>query len=206
MKTDKHITTTLVEKVKVIGFENINIHKFGNDLTISGMMFSRGKDLYFLPFADIDYSHMRMNMVTSDKVDWNKLMFQLDNVETVVHAKDEDERLIKIVVRKAQRRIEEKVVWNVFRRDNYTCQYCGKNDIPLTIDHIIRWEELGQTVEDNLITSCKKCNNTRGNMEFGEWLFCDYYLARVSTNTDFHNHKMYDKAKVLPLREYKRKR
>ena len=25
----------------------------------------------------------------------------------------------------------------VFRRDNYTCQYCGRRDVSLTVDHVI---------------------------------------------------------------------
>jgi hypothetical protein len=193
--------------VNVVGFENINIHKFGNELTISGMIFSKGKDLYFLPFPDVDYSHMKMHMITSDTLDWNKLIYQLDNVETVVKAKDENNKLVKIIVRKSQRKLEEKIVWNVFRRDRYTCQYCGRLDVPLTIDHIIRWENMGQTVEDNLISACKKCNNTRGNMEFEDWLKSDYYLEHCK---DIHmqrwNKEAFEKAKNLPLREYKRNR
>jgi len=206
MKTDKHITTTLTEHINVIGFDNINIHKFGNELSISGMIFSKGKDLYFLPLSDIDFAHMKLHMVASDKSDWDKLVFQLDNVETVIKAKDENDRLVKIIVRKSQRRLEEKIVWNVFKRDKYTCQYCGKDDVPLTVDHIVRWENLGQTHEDNLITACKKCNNKRGDMEMNEWLVSKYYLDRVPIEFIDKNLKALDKAFELPLREYKRNR
>ena len=190
--------------IPVIGFENIDIMKFGNELRISGMIFSKGQDLYFIPVPNTDY--MRLHIVEADKDDWDKLVYQLDNVETVVHAKDENGKLEKIIVRKSQRRLEEKIIWNVFRRDNYTCQYCGKNDVPLTVDHVVRWENMGQTHEDNLITACKKCNNTRGNMEIGDWLKCNYYIERVPIKFISSNLASLDKAFELPLREYKRKR
>jgi 5-methylcytosine-specific restriction endonuclease McrA len=34
---------------------------------------------------------------------------------------------------------------------------------------------MGASVEDNLITACRKCNKTRGNMLYEDWLNSDYY-------------------------------
>lgn len=51
---------------------------------------------------------------------------------------------------------------NVFKRDGYTCQYCGdKNE--LTIDHLIPKAKGGKTIWNNLVTACKKCNSSKGN-------------------------------------------
>jgi len=52
---------------------------------------------------------------------------------------------------------------NIFKRDNHKCGYCGRGDLPLTIDHIIPKARGGSDVWDNLVTACTKCNNLKGN-------------------------------------------
>ncbi len=50
----------------------------------------------------------------------------------------------------------------IFRRDNYTCQYCGRRGVRLTIDHVIP-KRLGGTVSwENLVTACAECNHRKG--------------------------------------------
>jgi len=53
----------------------------------------------------------------------------------------------------------------VFRRDNYTCQYCGKKHDPkgLTCDHIIPKSRGGTTEWTNIVTSCIRCNHKKGD-------------------------------------------
>jgi len=51
---------------------------------------------------------------------------------------------------------------NIFKRDNFECQYCGtKRD--LTIDHVIPRAKGGADTWTNLVTACKKCNAKKGN-------------------------------------------
>jgi 5-methylcytosine-specific restriction endonuclease McrA len=50
----------------------------------------------------------------------------------------------------------------VFRRDNYTCQYCGRNDMDLTLDHVIPRRLGGKHSWDNLVTACRVCNHRKG--------------------------------------------
>lgn len=52
---------------------------------------------------------------------------------------------------------------NVLRRDNNRCQYCGRTDLPLTIDHIVPRSQGGGDTWDNLVTACTKCNNKKAN-------------------------------------------
>jgi len=52
---------------------------------------------------------------------------------------------------------------NIFRRDGYRCQYCGRNDLQLTLDHVIPKSRGGEDRWDNLITACKPCNTLKGN-------------------------------------------
>jgi 5-methylcytosine-specific restriction endonuclease McrA len=51
---------------------------------------------------------------------------------------------------------------NIFKRDNFECQYCGtKRD--LTIDHVIPRAKGGRDTWTNLVTACKKCNAKKGD-------------------------------------------
>ncbi|HEY8934555.1 MAG TPA: HNH endonuclease [Cyclobacteriaceae bacterium] len=51
---------------------------------------------------------------------------------------------------------------NIFKRDNFECQYCGtKRD--LTIDHVVSRAKGGGDTWTNLVTACKKCNARKGN-------------------------------------------
>ncbi len=49
---------------------------------------------------------------------------------------------------------------NVFRRDDFTCQYCGDRPGPavLTLDHVLPRAHGGATAWDNLVTACGRCN------------------------------------------------
>ena len=52
---------------------------------------------------------------------------------------------------------------NILIRDNYQCQYCGKKNVPLTVDHIIPRVRGGSIGWENLVCACVKCNNKKGN-------------------------------------------
>lgn len=51
----------------------------------------------------------------------------------------------------------------VFARDDYTCQYCGARNVPLTLDHVVPREQGGDTSWTNVVCCCTKCNNLKGN-------------------------------------------
>ncbi|MFU8771259.1 MAG: HNH endonuclease [Anaerolineales bacterium] len=50
----------------------------------------------------------------------------------------------------------------VLRRDNYTCQYCGKRLSQLTIDHVVPRRLGGRHVWENLVAACPSCNHRKG--------------------------------------------
>ena len=61
---------------------------------------------------------------------------------------------------------------SVFRRDNYTCQYCGQIGHSLEIDHIIPISKGGSNQPDNLITACRRCNRQKRDKtaeDFKRW-------------------------------------
>ncbi len=50
----------------------------------------------------------------------------------------------------------------VLRRDEYTCQYCGKKGRVLTIDHVIPRHRGGPHTWQNLVAACSGCNRRKG--------------------------------------------
>jgi 5-methylcytosine-specific restriction endonuclease McrA len=57
---------------------------------------------------------------------------------------------------------------NVIARDNHTCQYCGRSDCEMTIDHVIPRSKGGKFSWDNLVSACPDCNQRKGNRSLKE--------------------------------------
>ena len=56
----------------------------------------------------------------------------------------------------------------IFRRDNYTCQYCGKTTSVLTIDHVIPRHMGGKHEWTNVVAACPSCNHRKGGRPLAE--------------------------------------
>jgi 5-methylcytosine-specific restriction endonuclease McrA len=56
----------------------------------------------------------------------------------------------------------------IFRRDNFTCQYCGRQSSHLTIDHVLPRHRGGEHTWDNLVTACSECNLRKGGRTLQE--------------------------------------
>lgn len=54
---------------------------------------------------------------------------------------------------------------NLFKRDHYVCQYCGRQAPPdeLTIDHVIPRSQGGHSSWENCVVACLDCNKRKGN-------------------------------------------
>lgn len=55
--------------------------------------------------------------------------------------------------------------FEVFKRDRFTCQYCGKSapDVVLNVDHIKPVSHGGTNTITNLVTSCYECNSGKSD-------------------------------------------
>lgn len=51
------------------------------------------------------------------------------------------------------------------KRDGHKCAYCGRADLPLTIDHIIPKSRGGDDSWENLVAACLPCNNKKGDQK-----------------------------------------
>lgn len=59
---------------------------------------------------------------------------------------------------------------NVFKRDDYTCVYCGKRDTRnCTIDHVLPQCKGGDDSFENCVTACFKCNQEKDDLTIKEW-------------------------------------
>jgi 5-methylcytosine-specific restriction endonuclease McrA len=68
-------------------------------------------------------------------------------------------RLIQMIRRpRPQMRLTRR---EVFARDGYTCQYCGKVGRDLTLDHVLPRHRGGKHTWENLVSACKSCNHRK---------------------------------------------
>lgn len=68
------------------------------------------------------------------------------------------------------RGIGAKLRFEVFKRDAFTCAYCGRKapDVILQVDHIKPKSKGGTNDLLNLITSCSACNAGKSNRELSD--------------------------------------
>ena len=54
---------------------------------------------------------------------------------------------------------------NIFERDDYTCQYCGRQppERELSLDHVVPRSRGGSSTWDNLVVACVRCNDRKGS-------------------------------------------
>ncbi|MGK9369051.1 HNH endonuclease [Melioribacter sp. Ez-97] len=52
---------------------------------------------------------------------------------------------------------------NILKRDGHRCAYCGRGDLPLTVDHVVPKSRGGSDTWENLVAACLPCNNKKGD-------------------------------------------
>lgn len=73
-------------------------------------------------------------------------------------------RLLSYVPLKKKKQIVRFSRANIFIRDQYRCQYCGKSSLKsqLTLDHVKPVVQGGDKSWENIVTACKPCNQRKG--------------------------------------------
>lgn len=56
----------------------------------------------------------------------------------------------------------------LFARDGWRCGYCGSSTSKLTLDHIVPRSRGGESVWENVVSSCAPCNHRKGNRLLAE--------------------------------------
>lgn len=72
-----------------------------------------------------------------------------------------EDSIVLIMTREEKARVRQEV----FKRDDYTCQYCGKklDDETATADHVIPRSKGGSYFPHNIVCACKSCNVDKGD-------------------------------------------
>jgi len=189
-------------------FEEIPLHSFGNTIQIVGGIW-QGEGKTFLIFFPKDKADSLIEKLELSEEEWEIFLRQTDLLETQILTKASDGKLVKAVIRKSTRQIEQNISWSVFRRDSYACRYCGANDVPLTVDHLVCWEDGGPSIVDNLVSACRKCNRVRGNTSYEDWLKHEYYLnvsRKLPPSIRELNNKIASNLPLIPRMYHQRSR
>lgn len=69
-----------------------------------------------------------------------------------------------------RKKLSNKIRFEVFKRDNFTCQYCGVKapEVVLNVDHIEPISKGGTNDIYNLVTSCFECNNGKSDKRLND--------------------------------------
>lgn len=152
-----------------IGDKKYYVEDLGNSVQIRGAIFGDGENdmLIYLPE---EYMATDMFDMKPSVEEWQALLKQTD--DSMMAIMDPLKGIVKAIVRKNQRQIEEAVRWRVYHRDGFKCYYCGRGgaEVPLTVDHILAQELGGETTMENLVSACRPCNKLKKNMTVDEWL------------------------------------
>jgi hypothetical protein len=78
--------------------------------------------------------------------------------------------------------ISKRIRFEVFKRDGFACQYCGKKapDALLTIDHISPVSKNGAHDILNFVTACEDCNSGKGARELDDQSILAKQMAQLS--------------------------
>lgn len=70
----------------------------------------------------------------------------------------------------ARKPLTKTIRFEVFKRDKFTCQYCGKSapDVVLEVDHIKPVSKGGTNEIINLVTACRECNRGKTDKELSD--------------------------------------
>lgn len=71
--------------------------------------------------------------------------------------------------------VSKRLRFEILRRDNHTCRYCGGHapDVALQVDHVIPTTLGGLDVPENLVAACKDCNAGKSSVPAGASLVND---------------------------------
>jgi hypothetical protein len=159
-------------------FSDLPLHTFGHSVQMAGAVYVGDGRSFLFTFPD-DALEGELETIPMSLDDWKELVRQTDMLDMELLVKQPDGSVKKAIYRKSERQVDQNVTWAVFRRDGYSCRYCGKNDVPLTVDHLILHHEGGPSVEANLLSACRKCNKVRGDIQYSDWLQHPFYVERA---------------------------
>jgi len=135
-------------------------------------------------YGEVIVEHYPDGMVITKAPDWDKRIRVLKNIldflpeekrlrilEKIHIDEEKFAKHLAVTIHESQkefvRRSAQKKRWTILKRDNFTCQYCGRKapEVVLNVDHKLPVCKGGTSDESNLITSCFECNHGKATEE-----------------------------------------
>jgi len=162
-----------------MSLQDINLKEVGRSIQLRGAVYGDEDHAFVVLLPNEDPVEGPLNvLLTLDE--WQAFLRQTDLVEVKALVQDPaTKHVAKAIVRKSSRQVAKHTSWVVFRRDKFKCRYCGADNVPMTVDHLVTWESGGPNTRENLVAACARCNNKRGETPYSDWLMSPYY-KRVS--------------------------
>ena len=109
--------------------------------------------------------------------------------ETSVRSPTTEIRIPSVVVLRDYVKPRRRVAFtrfNLFLRDEFTCQYCGSRD-DLTFDHVVPRARGGVTSWDNVVAACSTCNLRKGSQSLARCGLSLNWLPRKPDSEQLKN-------------------
>jgi hypothetical protein len=161
--------------VEILVLENIDLADVGNYVNLTATLWRDKRDgkVFIVPLSADEYEPEYDNLAlmlldTHDSI-------RLVNQALLLEGRRYDGirgTCTTTALARMRKQVEPKIMWNVFRRDNFTCVYCGDDEGPMTFDHFIPESQGGAITVENGRTACRPCNSMKGDMEAERWLEC----------------------------------
>jgi len=74
----------------------------------------------------------------------------------------------------------------IFNRDKYTCQYCGRQSKEMTLDHVIPRKRGGEHSWENVVSACIPCNRRKAGRTPEEAAMPLLHRPRPPRSDGFH--------------------
>jgi 5-methylcytosine-specific restriction endonuclease McrA len=153
----------------------------------------RAVTLLFLDHAQVVHRDVEDNYHTFDAEQWMKESTR-SGIQDSRRMRTVSSAFVvpEIIVLSHYDRLPRKAVkftrHNVFLRDRYVCQYCGKHfeAKDLNLDHVIPRDKGGKTSWENVVTSCIRCNTKKANKYPHEARMIPLVVPRAPRWRPFH--------------------
>jgi len=158
----------MIEELDHRPFHEWEMHELGNSVQIKGVVIGDSEQslVMLLPGEKVDFVNGSVSIVSPEPAELQDWLKATDDPK---FEEKDPSGVVKAIHRKMSRHVDQELMWETYRRDNYTCQYCGTTTRAMTYDHWLAQAFGGETTLANGVTACRPCNKMKGNKTIEEW-------------------------------------
>jgi HNH endonuclease len=134
----------------------------GSNLRINGLVVGGAtvSAILLLPDLRKEYLEHPMQVLEPTAQEWSDFIRYSDDPEIYTQVGDG-----KVFHRKLRYALSGEIQQKIWAADGFICVYCGAKmgATLMTVDHFIPLEDGGRNDQTNYLSSCRKCNQRKGN-------------------------------------------